>query len=323
MDSEMPFNLRDNFEEMNGNGMADGIDSYSQSTWMPKEETVNEDVLEIAADKSLVEDLEPAAVESKSSRDRDADRKKIAVKKERSKEKDDKDRDKQKDRVFICTIRSLIKRSLTIKILGILQTLHEKEKVPPLPHSRWEDHSYSEGECTDQSDIKQSLEGGGADMTKRAENAIFRRAISAIKPKNSIIEIKLRPERRILLEANATELDGSGNLDFPMTEGLKNPSPPEQPVVSMRVALSSAPKLHINDTKTELDDKKKSVRDRLGDKIQPDQVQAKSGEVDKEKEREKSIKKERRSSPNAGKDKVIDCIIAIPYRLRYTLFDRD
>ena len=156
-------------------------------------------------------------------------------------------------------------------------------------------------------------------MMKRAENAIFRRAISAIKPKNSVIEIKLRPERRILLESNAPEIDGSGNFDFAVTEGLKNPSPPEQPVVSMRTALSSAPKLHLNDAKTDFDDKKKSIRDRLGDKIQPEQLQAKSGEVDKEKERDKTIKKERRSSPNPGKDKVIDCLKASLNCPRYTL----
>lgn len=110
IDGERSSNLKENFEEMNGNGshsIAGGIDSNLQSTWMPKEESLHEDVLDIAADKSLVEDLDSAAIESKPNRDRDADRKKIAVKKERGgKEEDDKDRDSQKDRVFICNIVS-------------------------------------------------------------------------------------------------------------------------------------------------------------------------------------------------------------------------
>jgi len=110
MDGERSSNLKENFEEMNGNDshpVTGGIDSNLQSTWMPKEEGLHEDVLDIAADKSLVEDLDSAAIETKPSRDRDADRKKIVVKKERGgKEEDDKDRDSQKDRVFICNFVS-------------------------------------------------------------------------------------------------------------------------------------------------------------------------------------------------------------------------
>ena len=305
---------KENFDQVNGSH-----DASSQSAMLVqvKEEPVHEDVLDIAIDKSLVADLEPAALpDSKASRDRGGD-KKITVKKERSKDKDEKaaEKQKEKDRVFGFGRHFFFLLYLSLNIIFFaLQTVNEKDKVLPLPHSRWEEDS--DEESADQSEAKQ-LDGAGvgADVIKRAENAIFRRAISAIKPKNQVIEIKLRPERRVLIDmANASEADVSASkleLDTAaLTDGLKNPSPPAEhhpsnTVVSMRTALSSsAPKLHPSEIKVESDDKKKSIRDRLGDKIQPEQqqqVQVKS------EGKEKTSKKERRSSPNAkDKDKVID-----------------
>lgn len=52
--------------------------------------------------------------------------------------------------------------------------------------------------------------GGDSGQVKRPDNAIFRRAISAIKPK--VIEIKLRPERRVLLDS-APEKSGEIEMD--------------------------------------------------------------------------------------------------------------
>ena len=142
-------------------------------------------------------------------------------------------------------------------------------------------------------------------MIKRTDNAIFRRAISAIKPK--VIEIKLRPERRVLLDSSAPEKADEMELEV-------HPSvSPDQPLVNLRVAAPVVPKFNpaLVDLKLDLDEKKKSVRDRLGDKVEPDQpVVRNSDKMDDAKEKEKSRDKkevskkdkDKRSSP--AKEKV-------------------
>ena len=75
----------------------------------------------------------------------------------------------------------------------------------PFPPSRWEEDSEEDDDDDDDDnslDSKKNLPLG-TDLNKRSENAIFRRAISAIKPKH--IEIKLRPERRVFVDSANVE----------------------------------------------------------------------------------------------------------------------
>lgn len=132
---------------------------------------------------------------------------------------------------------------------------------------------------------------------KRPENAIFQRAISAIKPKT--IEIKLRPERRVLLDSSSEKASSELDLDLePMSTSVDQ-------VVSLRLA-APAPKAVPLVTEAKIDAEKKSVRERLGDKIESDQANGKTepdGDASKEKPKEKKESKKDKRSP--GKDKVI------------------
>lgn len=160
-------------------------------------------------------------------------------------------------------------------------------------------------------------------MIKRAENAIFRRAISAIKPKT--IEIKLRPERRVLLDpaaatetatttttaATATVVAGAEAADYHKSPPAGDLPSPDASSLSLRALQpGSSPA----DAASVADEKKKSVRDRLGDKVEPSAVSTKGdGSVDKSEEagketssksrhKDKSNKKDRRTP---SKDKVL------------------
>ncbi|KZS17169.1 Something that sticks-like glue [Daphnia magna] len=113
-----------------------------------EDEAALEDVLIITTDKSLeslVDDVAPA--------EEDADRQRTQVRKERS-------REREKDDKVV------------------------KDKVLPLPHSRWEEDSEEE-EASDSFKNVSDIVSIGADPgpIKRADNAIFRRAISAINRK--------------------------------------------------------------------------------------------------------------------------------------------
>lgn len=139
---------------------------------------------------------------------------------------------------------------------------------------------------------------------KRTDNAIFRRAISAIKPK--VIEIKLRPERRVLLDSSAAEKVGEMDLE----EHAVGISP--EALVNLRASVPLIPKFNpALDLKLDIDEKKKSVRERLGDKIEPDLPSVRTlDKVDDTKDKEKSRDKkdvskkdkDKRSSP--AKEKV-------------------
>ena len=128
----------------------------------------------------------------------------------------------------------------------------------------------------------------GADVIKRAENAIFRRAISAIKPKH--IEIKLRPERRVLLDSSAERDE---------TEEAKKGS--EQDLKTC-IVLERAKFNPLADPKLDGDEKKKSVRERLGDKIEPEMTVGRSDDKLKDDKGKDKAKKDKRISPT--KDKV-------------------
>lgn len=163
----------------------------------------------------------------------------------------------------------------------------------PFPPSRWEEDS--EEDDDDSSDSKKNM-SLGADLNKRSENAIFRRAISAIKPKH--IEIKLRPERRVFVdsataekEADAEELKkaAADSADSSKTRGVK-----------LNPVLDSG--------RMDYEEKKKSVRERLGDKVEPevknDDKVKEAKESEKDKNKDKIVKKDKRHSPS--KDKVIE-----------------
>lgn len=200
---------------------------------------------------------------------------------------------------------------MKMTILYFLHVVFEKEKeekIPPLPHSKWEEDSEeSDDELKNQQD-----DAAGADVIKRTDNAIFRRAISAIKPK--VIEIKLRPERRVLLDSSAAgEVANAGN----------DHHHPLDPSIELNLVRVQPVDPKMSDA---VDEKKKSVRDRLGDKVDPEQRlphktnepddkledvskskhKERSSKKDKEKDRGKDKDKEKRSSPS--KDKVIHVI---------------
>jgi hypothetical protein len=152
--------------------------------------------------------------------------------------------------------------------------------------------------------------GGDSGQVKRPDNAIFRRAISAIKPK--VIEIKLRPERRVLLDS-APEKSGEIEMDDSNTTRVSPDS-----LLNLRVAAAPAvlPKFNpaLVDLKLlDVDEKKKSVRDRLGDKIEPEQPPArndksedtKDNKVDKSRDKKESGKKDKDKRSSPAKDKVI------------------
>lgn len=247
---------------------------------VPEEEAALEDVLIITTDKSLeslVDDIPPTEEDPDSSK---------TVKKDRSRERERDDKVKE-------------------------------TKVLPLPHSRWEEDS-EEDEGIDS--VKNLTDvgaiGGDSGQVKRPDNAIFRRAISAIKPK--VIEIKLRPERRVLLDSvpekiGEIEMDDSGNARV---------SPDS--LLNLRVAAAAAPVVvpkfnpALVDLKLlDVDEKKKSVRDRLGDKIEPEQPPArnhdksddtKDTKVDKSKEKKDGGKKDKEKRSSPAKDKVIHLV---------------
>jgi hypothetical protein len=239
-----------------------------------EEEAALEDVLIITTDKSLeslVDDTTPALEDPDSLK---------TVKKERSRERERDDKAKE-------------------------------NKVLPLPHSRWEEDS----EEDDGADSLKNLGdtgaiGGDSGQVKRPDNAIFRRAISAIKPK--VIEIKLRPERRVLLDS-APEKSGEIEMDDSNTTRVSPDS-----LLNLRVAAAPTvlPKFNpaLVDLKLlDVDEKKKSVRDRLGDKIEPEQPPArndksedtKDNKVDKSRDKKESGKKDKDKRSSPAKDKVI------------------
>ena len=146
-----------------------------------------------------------------------------------------------------------------------------------LPVSRWEEDSEEEDKDCEEGDRKSAGGAGGGGSGRRGDNAIFRRAISAIKPKS--IEIKLRPERRVLLDQQQQQ-GVIVNQDVVVA-------------ASAAVAATAAPLVETSgasggksrvldrskfnplaDLKASVqlaaDDKKKSVRDRLGDKVVAD-----------------------------------------------------
>jgi hypothetical protein len=242
-----------------------------------EEEAALEDVLIITTDKSLeslVDDIPPAEEDPDSLK---------TVKKERSKERERDDKVKE-------------------------------NKVLPLPHSRWEEDSEEdEGADSVKNVADTGAVGGDSGPVKRADNAIFRRAISAIKPK--VIEIKLRPERRVLLDS-APEKAGEIEMD----DGGNTRVSPDS-LLNLRVAAPAVvPKFNpaIVDLKLlDVDEKKKSVRDRLGDKIEPEQPPArnhdksddtKDTKVDKSKEKKDSGKKDKEKRSSPAKDKVIKLV---------------
>lgn len=259
------------------------------------EEAALEDVLIITADKEGLGD-EVAPVEQ----EREADERRPDSRKNHGREKERDDAGKPRDRVRTCTVRHLSGQLLTAN-------LQEHEKTQPLPHSRWEEDSEEEQEPSESGRGPLEPPALGNDFMKRPENAIFRRAISAIKPKT--IEIKLRPERRVLLDSSAEKTSE--------TDANEPVSTSPDPVVSLRLAAplaKAAPP--VADVKIDVEEKKRSVRDRLGDKVEPEQAGAKAPEkvddTSKEKSKEKKDSKkdkDKRSSP--GKDKVISRLAII------------
>lgn len=186
-----------------------------------------------------------------------------------------------------------------------------------MPPSRWEEDSEEDENLADGAKGVAGSAGVNADVLKRAENAIFRRAISAIKPK--VIEIKLRPERRVLLEptVSTTTIVATTVVASTTSAVIVGKTEPDEAKVSANNISSEPSKSRILDrtkfnpllepARGEIEEKKKSVRDRLGDKVDGDS--AKSSEdksskdvrdVDKDKNRDS--KRDRRSSPS--KDKV-------------------
>lgn len=167
-----------------------------------------------------------------------------------------------------------------------------------MPHSRWEEDSEEDEDKTcDAANHLQEIGVAGVDPLKRSDNAIFRRAISAIKPK--VIEIKLRPERRVLLDSAAlADKIGAADVDVD----------PEV-LVNLRAALPLVvPKFNpaLVDLKlNDIDEKKKSVRDRLGDKVEsdlPNLFHADNNADDaKSKDKKDVTKKDKRSSPSKEK----------------------
>lgn len=253
----------------------DRVNTDQRVAAVQEDEAALEDVLIITTDKCLesLDDVAPA--------EEDADRERTQVKKERSHER-------EKDEKVV------------------------KDRVLPLPHSRWEEDSEEEeGADPLKNLVDINAIGGDPVPMKRADNAIFRRAISAIKPK--VIEIKLRPERRVLLDSSAPEkVVGDIELDINNTrispDSLLNlRAPPPLMVPKFNPAL-------VDLKLPEIDDKKKSVRDRLGDKVEPEQqsLARNNDKVDDTKDKDKSKDKkdggkkdkDKRSSP--AKEKVIN-----------------
>ena len=166
----------------------------------------------------------------------------------------------------------------------------KEEKIPPLPHSKWEEDSE---ESDDEFSESKNLQDGaaGADASKRTDNAIFRRAISAIKPK--VIEIKLRPERRVLLDSSAAaDVTNAGN----------DHHHPQDPSIELNLVRVQPVDPKMSDA---VDEKKKSVRDRLGDKVDPEQrlLHKTNGPDDKLEDASKSKHKERSSKKDKEKDR--------------------
>lgn len=179
-----------------------------------------------------------------------------------------------------------------------------------MPHSRWEEDSEEEAEENDK--YSDSVKNDGGDPLKRTDSAIFRRAISAIKPKQ--IEIKLRPERRVLLDSSAPE---KGEL-MDVTNELTGVADQMVKVGTTTVTPKFNPAL---DLKLDVDEKKKSIRDRLGEKIEPDQppVRDKADDTkEKDKSKKDANKKDKRSSP--AKEKVFNCCVSFNGIVSLTFF---
>ena len=165
-----------------------------------------------------------------------------------------------------------------------------QDKVVP-PPSRWEEDSEEE----ELDDEARNATGGAADA-KRGDNAIFRRAISAIKPKT--IEIKLRPERRVLLEPNAS---GRMEEDLCKSTVVATASAPEV-ATKTRVLDHSKFNPVALDSRAESDEKKRSVRDRLGDKIEPEAVSVSSAVRSDDRSKESAVKESERRDKSRERD---------------------
>ena len=144
-------------------------------------------------------------------------------------------------------------------------------------------------------------------MNKRSENAIFRRAISAIKPKH--IEIKLRPERRVLVDAVAVAVAVAVEKEVDAVPEEVKKGPATEAIDSSKTRGVKLNPL-ADAGKMDYDEKKKSVRERLGDKVEPDvknddkiKESKEAKESEKDKNKDKIARKDKRHSP--GKDKVI------------------
>ena len=173
----------------------------------------------------------------------------------------------------------------------------EKEKTPTVAHSRWEEDSEEEQEPTESGRASQEPPVATNNFMKRPENAIFQRAISAIKPKT--IEIKLRPERRVLLDSTAEKVTSELDLDLePMSTSVDQ-------VVSLRLAAPAPKAVPALVSEAKLDEKK-SVRERLGDKVEPEQASGKAEPDAPSKESKPKEKKEsKKDKRSQSKDKVI------------------
>merc|ERR1711928_223166 len=222
------------------------------------EEAVPEDVLIITTDKSLVDELEPSESDRKEPSNR------MVV--------EEKERDK-------------------------MSAKEEKEKMLPFPPSRWEEDSEEDDDDDDDDnslDSKKNLPLG-TDRNKRSENAIFRRAISAIKPKH--IEIKLRPERRVFVDSANVEKEADAE------EMKKVAADPIESGKTRGVKLNPV----VDSGKVDCEEKKKSVRERLGDKVEPevknDDKVKEAKKPEKDKSKDKIAKKDKRRSPSKDKER--------------------
>jgi len=243
-------------------------------------------VLIITTDKSLVDELEP------SESDRREPSNRMVV--------EEKERDKMSAKE-VCTWYQIFEYHLLFIYLLILLTKcsqQEKEKMLPFPPSRWEEDSEEDDDDDDDDnslDSKKNLPLG-TDLNKRSENAIFRRAISAIKPKH--IEIKLRPERRVFVDSANVEKEADAE------EMKKVAADPIESGKTRGVKLNPV----VDSGKVDCEEKKKSVRERLGDKVEPevknDDKVKEAKEPEKDKSKDKIAKKDKRRSPS--KDKVIE-----------------
>lgn len=161
----------------------------------------------------------------------------------RSGDRRDRGRDRPKED------RRVIKRTgvspFTDCLLMRIEWRCKQEKALPLPHSRWEENTDEEDEEDDGDRLSEMM----MKQSQEPQNPIFRRAINAIK-------INLKPERRVLLESSTSPaLVDSTTADHHHHR--------DDPSLMDKSTAAAAPQ-------AEAEEKRKSVRDRLGDKVDPD-----------------------------------------------------